>query len=86
MTEQQEKKDEAPAPPVHQEIPLGTRLPSETVIEPSIFRKKIGNYSPGGIRPASLAFFRGRGKDESVRFNPQFVDHFLHLLRYEVPA
>ncbi len=88
MTEQQEKKEEAPAPahPVHQEIPLGTRLLSEVVIEANISRKNFGIYPPGDIRSVSIAFIRGRGEDESVRFNPQCVDHFLHLLRYEVPA
>ncbi len=86
MAEQQEKKEEAPAPPVHKEIPLGTRLLSEVVIEATISRKKIGIYPPGDIRSVPIAFIPGRGGDESVRFNPLFVDYFLHLIRYEVSA
>ncbi len=88
MTEQQEKKEEAPAPapPVHKEILLGTRLLSEVVIELNISRKNIGIYPPGDIRPVPIAFIPGRGEDECVRFNPPCVDHFLHLIRYGVPA
>ncbi len=52
MTEQQEKKEEAPvpAPPVHKEIPLDTRLLSEAVIELNISRKNVGIYPPGHIQ------------------------------------
>jgi hypothetical protein len=52
MTEQQEKKDEAPAPapPVHKELPLDTRLLSEAVIELNISRKNVGIYPPGHIQ------------------------------------
>ena len=52
MTEQQEKKDEAPAPapPVHKELPLDTRLLSETAIELNLWSGTDFNHFQRLIR------------------------------------
>ncbi len=72
MTEQQEKKDApAPAPPVHKENILDTRLLSEAVIELNI---------------QEIAFLITFNRRSDKGTGPVSPDHYDQAIRYQVPA